>query len=414
MKHVLLGVMICCLSTAGLLFSSDSQLNSEQQKAAERLEKMLAQSPRHGGLMVSLAKIYAQAGMAKEAVEWLEKADASGIDQDFTHLTDFEPIGQNDAFRNVQARFTARGPIIASTLRLSLTEPSLKPEGIAYDPVSRRLFLGSIHQSKIVAVDEAGLQMDFVTSGRGGLLGVVGLRVDAGRRHLWVCSNDASPEAKRNSGIFQFDLADGRLLGTYLLPPDSGKHLLNDLVVTKTGEVFTTDSRQGVVYHTTDDCLEPVTELGALLYLNGLCLDEQETLLFISDFRYGLSRLDLQSRRLQPLLNDPGICTLGIDGLYLYQGRLLGIQNACGQERIVAFTLDEGRSRVVKMEVLERGHPRYQVPMTGAIVGDRFCFVAYGKGHAGREMPPPLGDQPSSETVIMELSLKPGPKSLSK
>jgi hypothetical protein len=68
-------------------------------------------------------------------------------------------------------------------------------EGIAYDPVSRRLFVGP--EGQILQIDEAGKVSPFASGN--GLRQVLGIKVDPERRLLWAVSGrfpDVAPGPK--------------------------------------------------------------------------------------------------------------------------------------------------------------------------------------------------------------------------
>jgi hypothetical protein len=79
------------------------------------------------------------------------------------------------------------------------------------------------------------------------------------------------------------------------------------------------------------------------------------------------------------LLEMPGGVSLGgIDGLYIWKGRVVGIQNAMSgvPPRVVVAPLDESRTKVTSFEVIERAHPLHDIPTCGVVAGDRLVYLA--------------------------------------
>ncbi len=72
----------------------------------------------------------------------------------------------------------------------------------------------------------------------------------------------------------------------------------------------------------------------------------------------------------------PRLFTHGFDGLYYREGALIGVDNGAGQGRVVRLHLSPTRDAVVRIEVLEAGHPSFRIPTTGAIVGDDLIYIA--------------------------------------
>src|SRR6185369_15016956 len=83
-----------------------------------------------------------------------------------------------------------------SRIAFTLAETDLFPEGIAYDPVDRAFFLSSLHKRKIVRVrlraNRDPMVEDFTVQAQDGLYSTLGMKVDAARRILWVCSSAES------------------------------------------------------------------------------------------------------------------------------------------------------------------------------------------------------------------------------
>ena len=104
----------------------------------------------------------------------------------------FASLGDRPAFRALLPKIVANGrPVGSARVAFTLSEADLIPEGIAWDPGSRRLFVGSLARNKIVAISADGRFSDFVPSGRDGLRRVLGMKVDASKKSLWVCSAEA-------------------------------------------------------------------------------------------------------------------------------------------------------------------------------------------------------------------------------
>jgi hypothetical protein len=65
----------------------------------------------------------------------------------------------------------------------------------------------------------------------------------------------------------------------------------------------------------------------------------------------------------------------GFDGLYTWKDCLVGVQNSLGSPRIVVARLNDGRTEVTALTVLEYRTKYTQLPTTGAVVGDTFYFL---------------------------------------
>ena len=136
----------------------------------------------------------------------------------------------------------------------ALKETSLYPEGIVYNDVTKKTYVGSYFKGKIITVDLDGNMNDFVTDET--LVAVAGLVVDTKKNRLLVCNSDAGISARSDKSttgqlaqVIAYDLTTGKKLKTInlggLYP---GGHFLNDLVQDTNGNTYVTDSFSPIIY----------------------------------------------------------------------------------------------------------------------------------------------------------------------
>jgi sugar lactone lactonase YvrE len=368
---------------AGALFALRAAAPTPDPGAAariERLEKMLSSAPDHGGLMFELAVAEAGSGRNADAIRWLEKAVSLGYEFDLAGDARFSRLKKFEPFRELAARLATRPPQRGSTLAFRIAERDLIPEGIAWDPVGRRFYLGSLFKKKIVRVGPDGAASDFVASGQDGLWTVLGLRVDPPRRLLWAASAADGREgaAAGSSGLFAFDLDTGKLRARHILDGRPDKHLFNDIAVSAGGEVFVTDSEAGAVYRLAPggQALEAYLPAGSFVYPNGIALDASDAKLYVADFSRGISIVHIATKTARPLPHPRAVTLHSVDGLYAYGASLVAIQNGPGMERVVRFSLDASGERVTGLRVIESRNPELAVPTTGTIAGSDFFYIA--------------------------------------
>jgi hypothetical protein len=333
-------------------------------------------------VFLALAKAKALSGNSDGALLALARAvtlgGGAGADTDPA----FASLRDRPAFRMLLPRIVANGkPIANATTAFTLKEADLIPEGIAWDPGSRTLFLGSLAKNKIVAIaaDGGGAVRDFVPSGRDGLRRVLGMKVDPARKSLWVCS--AEPDAPggnatRASTLFRFDLTTGKTLRKLPSAP-GGKHLFNDIAVAKDGGLYLTDSEEGAVYRLRagGDRLEVFLPGGELFYPNGIALSEDGRFLYVAHV-LGIAAWELASGSRFDLPAPEDVTLVGIDGLSFHRGTLVAVQNGMEPNRVAQFRLAPSLDRVTGVRVLERGNPAFEIPTTGAVAGDVYYFIA--------------------------------------
>jgi hypothetical protein len=87
--------------------------------------------------------------------------------------------------------------------------------------------------------------------------------------------------------------------------------------------------------------------------------------------------VDVATRRAELLRLPPGTTNLsGIDGLYLADRALVGIQNAVGRPRVVRVPLGVDGRAGTRVDILEAGSAIVDNPTTGAIVDGALVFLA--------------------------------------
>jgi hypothetical protein len=72
----------------------------------------------------------------------------------------------------------------------------------------------------------------------------------------------------------------------------------------------------------------------------------------------------------------PHSTSLGCDGIAWHNGAIIAVQNGVAPARIVRFVLDPSGTRIVRDEVLDQNISLAGAPTIGAVVGDRFVYVA--------------------------------------
>lgn len=306
-----------------------------------------------------------------------------------------------------------------SQIAFKITDSELIPEGIAYDPRARIFYIGSTYKRKIVSVDEKGVVRDFTAEAQEGLLGALGMKVDAKRRLLWVISSNAGGTMPGKglgrdclgcSAVFKYDLRSGRLIKKYDLSNKPEVHFLNDLTINSRGDAFITDTVTGDIYRISrrKDELELFVNLGKQAYPNGIDVSSDGKHLFVAADG-GIRVVNLRDKTSRKLKLPDGASPVVIDGLYFYKGGLIAIQPFADQRKVVRYSLDEEANAVPKTEVIEPEHPLFNQPTTGVIAGKDFYYIANSQLQLFRRIYKPDGafDKGQlSDVVVLKERLK--------
>lgn len=343
------------------------------------VERWLAVVPDSAHALFDLAAANALAGDRAKAVELLAQVIDRRLGFDPRNDRRFASLADDPGYRNVLARREALEPkVLRATVAATIGEPDLIPEGIEVDPATGRIFVGSLAKEKIVVVDAKGEARDFVKPGEG-LWDILGMKADPARRTLWVCTA-AGEQGGRDSGkaaLLGFDLGGGRLKYRYEVSADR-VHLFNDLAIARNGDVYLTDSEAGAVYRLASGAkaLELFLPYGSLFYPNGIAIAPDGARLVVASASRGVSTVDLKTKAIRDIATGPTATLAGIDGLYVYGGDLVAVQNGIGEGRVMRFKMNPAFDRVVDSEVLESRNERFDIPTTGSIAGEDFYFIA--------------------------------------
>ena len=250
-------------------------------------EKILELFPQHPRITYQIARIYSLLGNERQALAAADRVIDYGLDIPLDQDTAFIALKQNFAFQKLLDKLVkSREPINHSNPAFTLAEKDFIPEGIAYDPVKKKFYLGSTAKCRIIEVDVQGNPTDFTSEKQDGLRSVLGMKVDPERRILWVNSIVGSPPPVDVdssevgwSGVFKYDIDTGRLIKKYTIHVKDESHLFNDLVYTIEGDVYLSDSDHGAIYkipHDNDE-LELFLRSDDFTYPNGIALSAHKT-----------------------------------------------------------------------------------------------------------------------------------------
>ncbi|HWF46377.1 MAG TPA: hypothetical protein VG168_05185, partial [Bryobacteraceae bacterium] len=318
-----------------------------------------------------VARTYAAGGQYREAMDWLKKVIDSNLGFDPSRDKLFANLRDVKEFRALVDEARAQTPRVSNSRLVHIVpETDLFPENLAYDPTTKDFFFGSTYKDEVVRCGQSGACEPLVAPHRDGLGYVLGLKIDPRSRTLWTTSN-----TENGASLRHYSLPSGQLIRSY---PLLGAHLLNDLVVSSSGQVFVTDTKGGAVYKLSseNDGLQRLAPSHVFTAANGIALSPRETTLFVSSFGDGIDAIDLASQSVRALPHPADVCLGYIDGLYALDGSLIAIQNGPMVPRIVRFALSSGGSEILSMKVLERRNPLFDGITTGALVGDQLYYVA--------------------------------------
>lgn len=332
--------------------------------------------------LYNLACAQALADRREEAVAVLDRIATMGVAVDAAGDADFSALRGTPAFEAVLRKMAALdAPLGHSRVAFRLPEKDLIIEGIAHDPGSGDFFVSSVNARKILRISREGRASEFAKEGQDGLFSALALAVDPRKGALWVSSEampmmkGLRPEDKGRSFVIEYDLA-GRARRTLPPPSGIGEAHLGDLAVGPDGTLVVSDPRSGRVYVLGESGFRVLVDEGPLVSPQGLAFTPDGRWLFVADYSQGIARIDPRSGAVTLLPGPDNAALVGIDGLVYARGSLIGIQNGLRPHRLVRLALSDDLARIAGVTLLERGHPEFDEPTLGVVVGDELYYVA--------------------------------------
>jgi hypothetical protein len=338
-------------------------------RLSQTLAELLALLPGNADIRYKIAVANAKQGHSARALAELGELAAAGLVYDLANDQNFGSLRGSPGFSAVLRRVELnRKPAGHSVGVQALPEPDLMPEDLAYDPQTQRFFVASVAKAKIVTADgHLFANTDYA---------VLALRIDPARRILWAATGwvphcvPCKPVDKNKSALLAFQLDSGALIERIDSPV---KGLLGDMTISRAGDLYVSEGIYGAVL-----CLpanaHQLTRLdppGEFPSPQTPALSADEHILYIPDYVRGIAAMDLKSRVVRWLQPAPQIVLNGVDGFYRYGDAFLAVQNGIAPERLVLFSADLTRQRI-----LEANTPGLGSPTHGTFLDQTFYFIA--------------------------------------
>lgn len=336
----------------------------------------------HPSLVFNLARADAALGRTEDALEWLRTFAASGLTRDVANDSTLASIRQTPGWAALAERIAANArPVSNARLAFTLPDSAFMPEGIAFDPRTRRFFLSSLRSGRILSHGEGGFA-EFVPAGRDGQWAVLGIAVDTLTHTLWATTYAApyfSGYAAADSGksaVLAYDLDTGALRRRYA-PPEGAAHQLGDIAVAPDGDVFVSDADEGAVYRIErgSEEMEAFAQ-DELVSPQGLAFTSDGRRVLVADYVRGIASLERETGELEWITAADSVAVSGIDGLVRVGHRLVAVQNGVAPKRVVELRMDEAERRITGWRALESATPLLTEPTHAVVVGGEVFFIA--------------------------------------
>jgi sugar lactone lactonase YvrE len=307
---------------------------------------------------------------------------ALGLGRDVSAHPVLGPFAKLPMMAEVIARHDAnRAPMTGSEPVAMISDTTFWPEGMDADPRTGRYWVASIRR-RTVAELAPGRQPRWIwPADRDSLGAVLGVRYDARRDVLWVTTSHVA--ASRTDGrvtdaaLLRVRRGNGHVERRWTLPASAKPHILGDLAVAATGDVWMTDSSDPALYLLRPGADSLVRFDDPLLVSpQGVAPTPDGRVVYVADWSLGIIRVDVATGTMTRLEDAPGSTSVGCDGIALDGDGIVAVQNGVTPARVVRFTLDSTGRRITRVQVVDRNPAVADEPTIGALVGRTFVYVA--------------------------------------
>ena len=313
---------------------------------------------------------------------------ARGLALDLPATEAFDRLRADAAFADVLARFEEnRKPLGTARIAAEHPETGLLPEAIA--KAEGGFLIGSVRTGAVMTL--RGGALTEIMRLEGGVFDIEA--ADDGSVAYAVVNNQLAYEGAGarppEAAVIKVNLDTGEV--HWKSVAGNGDALLGDVEVLGS-TLFASDSLSTRIFaHAAGREPQILSADDRFVNLQGVAADRKKGRMFVADYLTGLFVIDVDSGEVTPLANPSDAHLGGIDGLYLYKGDLIGVQNGTTPQRIVRIDLDRKGTSARSLTVLQQALPEWNEPTHGIIDGDRFVYIAtsnwpaYGDDGAIRE-----------------------------
>ncbi len=336
--------------------------------------------PFHPTYTYNLAAAFALNGKENEAITVLQKVVLMNHTTAFETDDDFKSIANSEGFQQILGLKKVQEQTISNSNKIvSLSEKELHPEGLEFLPKSNLWLASSIRKRKIVSFNvKTGKCSDWFIDDQ--LYAVFSIKKDASEQFLWVATA-VIPEMERFSAdldgkaaVLKIDIKTKKVVQRFEM---EGNHVFDDLYVTKTNEVYVSDSNKPIIYKIQSDVMAEWISLEKEAYnLQGITMNADESKLFIADYLKGISVISLRDKSRQWLTFPDGTIGKGMDGLCFYKSSLIAVQNGVKPIRLVQFNWNEEQNTITGFRIIDHNRSEFNEPALATIVKDRLYFFA--------------------------------------
>ncbi|WP_299438373.1 SMP-30/gluconolactonase/LRE family protein [uncultured Aquimarina sp.] len=253
-------------------------------------------------------------------------------------------------------------------------ENDLIPEGIAIDSRTKKVYLNSLKNNKIVFSDLDGDNPStFLKSKEHGYLSGFGMTIKGDT--LYALSNKLTGQSN-TSVLLLLQLSTKTLIDSYTIT-DNDFRYLNDLTISTKNEIFITDSESNKVYKIKRPSkkIEIYLDSEEIANSNGITISSNDKYLYLASTK-GIRIVEIDTKK---VLNEVNKEFLGIDGLKFYNNNLYGIVNVHSRDTskngLFKYNLNNNGTGILESKKIVEFRENFNIPTTLDICDGYIYFV---------------------------------------
>ena len=341
-------------------------------------------SPNSGDLKMQLALAYAKTGDKPHAYDTLIRMQTQGFGYDISKDKRFDPIHGTKVWDYIVANLQVNAKQFGEgKTAFTLPKGDYLYDALAWDAKRGDLLVGSARDGSIRRVDAHGKLTDFIKpDAANGLWGVDALAVDATRGKLYAASSSTTIYQGFNgdnagkAGLFEFDLANRKLLHKYTFDASDGAHRLTALVVASDGKVYAADAARRQIFKLEDGNLRDIVNNPKLTSFSALAVSGDGRTLYLADYALGIFGFDLATGKAFEVAYDQSRLVLGgIVSMDWFDGTLAIVEDGMVPGRIMRLQLDKGGRKIISAMPLDVAHPQFAALGASTIAGDKLYTI---------------------------------------
>jgi hypothetical protein len=372
-------------------------------------------SPNSGELKLQLALAYAKIDDKPHAYDTLIRMQTQGFGYDIANDKRFDPIHGTKVWDYLVANLNVNAkPFGEGRAAVTLPKGDYLYDALAWDAKRGDLLVGSVRDGSIRRADAHGKLSEFITAGAdNGLWGVDALAVDAARGKLYASSSSTtiyrgfSGDNAGKAGIFEFDLASGKLLKKYAFEAGAGTHRLTALVVASDGKVYAADAARKQIFKLEDGKLRDIVNNPKLTSFSALAVSGDGRTLYLADYALGIFGYDLATGKAFQVAYDQSKLVLGgIVSMQWYDGTLVIVEDGMVPKRIMRLQLDKDGRKIANAMPLDVAHAEFTELGASTIAGDKLYTIVNRQGSLYDEHGVLTGTDKLAPTTIFRSNLR--------